>query len=88
LNRLYFTTFQFKKMRRFVGEMRVKPERLAERLEALFAHTPAAGAASLEALTRDVLALVEREMPDVDIARIQRRVGGRRPRWEYTGKRP
>jgi hypothetical protein len=88
LNRLYFTTFQFKKMRRFVGEMRVKPERLAERLEALFAQTPAAGAASLEALTRDVLALVEREMPDVDIARIQRRVGGRRPRWEYTGKRP
>jgi hypothetical protein len=27
VNRLYFTTFQFKKMHRFVAEMRVKPER-------------------------------------------------------------
>ena len=83
LNRLYFTTFQFKKMRRFVGEMRVKPERVAERLEALFQQTHPAAAASLEALVREVLALVAREMPDVDIARLQRRVGGKRPRWEY-----
>jgi hypothetical protein len=88
LNRLYFTTFQFKKMRRFVGEMRIKPERFAERLEELFAQTPAAAAKSLEGLTREVLALVEREMPDVDITGMQRRVGGRRPRWEYAGKRP
>ena len=88
LNRLYFTTFQFRKMRRFVGEMRIKPDRFAERLEALFQQTPAAAAASLEGLVGDVLALVEREMPDVDIARMQRRVGGRRPRWEYTGNRP
>ena len=88
LNRLYFTTFQFKKMRRFVGAMRVKPERFAERLESLFKETPADAAASLELLTRDVLALVERDMPDLDVARIQRRVGGRRPRWDYAGKRP
>jgi len=88
LNRLYFTTFQFKKMRRFVDEMRIKPERFADRLEALFAQTPATAAASLEILVREVLALVEREMPEVDIARLQRRVGGRRPRWEYAANRP
>jgi hypothetical protein len=88
LNRLYFTTFQFKKMRRFVGEMRVKPERFAERLEALFQQTPADAAKSLERLTGEVLALVEGEMPEVDTTRMQRRVGGRRPRWEYAGKRP
>ena len=87
LNRLYFTTFQFKKMRRFVGEMRLKPDRLTDRLEELFHQPPAAAAASLEALTREVLALVEREMPDVDITRMQRRVGGRRPRWDYVAKR-
>jgi hypothetical protein len=57
LNRLYFTTFQFKKMRRFVGQMQVKPERLAERLEDLFQQTPAIAAKSLEALTGEVLAL-------------------------------
>ena len=36
LNRLYFTTFQFKKMRSFVDEMQVKPDRLADRLDELF----------------------------------------------------
>ena len=40
LNRLYFTTFQFKKMRRFVDEMPIKPERLADRLEELFRQSP------------------------------------------------
>jgi hypothetical protein len=86
LNRLYFTTFQFKKMSRFFDQMRIKPERLAERVEALFGQTPAEAAASLEVLVREVLALVEREMPDVDVARLQRRVGGRRPRWEYADR--
>ena len=88
MNRLYFTTFQFKKMRKFVGQMRIKPERFAERLETLFNETPATAAKSLEDLTGEVLALVEREMPEVDITRTKRRVGGRRPRWEYAGKRP
>ena len=46
LNRLYFTTFQFKKMRRFVDQMPIKPERLADRLEELFRQTPAAAAAA------------------------------------------
>ena len=87
LNRLYFTTFQFKKMTRFVDQMRVKPERFAERVEELFRQTPSAAAASLEALVREVLALVAREMPEVDIGRLQRRVGGRRPRWEYASER-
>ena len=84
VNRLYFTTFQFKKMHRFVAEMRVKPERFAERLDDLFQQPSAAAAATLEALTAEVLALVGREMPEIDIAKMQRRVGGRRPRWEYT----
>jgi len=88
VNRLYFTTFQFKKMRRFVDEMRIKPERLAERLDELFQQPPAAAAASLEALTAEVLALVRHHMPDIDVTKMQRRVGGRRPRWEYAGKRP
>jgi len=52
VNRLYFTTFQFKKMHRFVAEMRVKPERFAERLDDLFQQPSAAAVATLEALTR------------------------------------
>jgi hypothetical protein len=71
-------------MRRFVDEMRIKPERFAERLEELFRQPPAVAAASLEGLTAEVLPLVQREMPDVDMTKMQRRVGGRRPRWEYA----
>ena len=40
LNRLYFTTFQFKKMRRFLDGMPIKPERLADRLEDVFRQSP------------------------------------------------
>ena len=70
-------------MRRFVGEMRAKPEGFADRLDDLFQQPPAAAAASLEALTTEVLALVQREMPEIDVTKMQRRVGGRRPRWDY-----
>jgi hypothetical protein len=87
LNRLYFTTFQFKKMERFLDQMPIKPERLGDRLEELFRQTSPAAAASLETLVREVLALVAREMPDVDIGALTRRVGGRRPRWEYVASR-
>jgi hypothetical protein len=87
LNRLYFTTFQFKKMRRFLDQMAIKPERMTDRLEDLFRQPPPAAAASLEALVRDVLALVAREMPEFDISASTRRIGGRRPRWGYVADR-
>ncbi len=77
----------FKKMTRFFDQMRIKPERFVERVEELFRQTPAAAAPSLEVLVREVLSLVEREMPEVDIGRLRRRVGGRRPRWEYAANR-
>jgi hypothetical protein len=84
LNRQYFTTFQFKKMRRFLDRMPIKPERLADRLEDVFRQSPAVAAASLELLVREVLALVRREMPEVDVSALTRRIGGRRPRWDYV----
>ena len=43
LNRQYFTTFQFKKMRRFLDQMPIKPERLADRLEDVFRESPVGG---------------------------------------------
>jgi len=87
LNRQYFTTFQFKKMRRFLDPMRIKPERLADRLEDVFRESPSVAAASLELLVREVLALVQREMPEVDVSALTRRIGGRRPRWDYADSR-
>lgn len=83
LNRLYFTTFQFKKMRRFVDQMRCKPESLADRLDALFTQAPPQAIGSLETLVREVMELVRREMPGVDVGAVTKRIGQRRPPWEY-----
>lgn len=83
LNRLYFTTFQFKKMRRFLNQMRLIPENFAERLEDLFQQAPAEAAVALEELVREVVELVEREMPDADVQATKKSLGKRRPAWEY-----
>ena len=87
LNRQYFTTFQFKKMRRFLDQMPIKPERLADRLEDVFRQSPSGAAASLELLVREVVALVRSEMPEVDVSAPTRRIGGRRPCWDYVASR-
>jgi hypothetical protein len=84
LNRLYFTTFQFKKMRQFIDRMQVKPQRLADRLEGLFTEAPVTAAESIETLVREVVTLVERDMPEVDVSRTKRGLGRRRPPWKYS----
>lgn len=83
LNRLYFTTFQFKKMRRLLGAMTLLPENFAERIEDLFHLEPAGAAVLLETLVREVVPLVEREMPDVDVSAVTKSLGKRRPPWNY-----
>lgn len=84
LNRLYFTTFQFKKTHRFLEQMQVKPENFEPRLHELFRLDSAAAAASLESLVGDVIVLVERELPDVDVSAVKKRLGKVRPAWQYT----
>jgi predicted transcriptional regulator YdeE len=81
LNRLYFTNFQFKKMHRFLNQMTILPESFADRLEELFQQSPSDAALSLEALVREVVGLVEREMPDVDVGATKRALGKRRAPW-------
>lgn len=81
LNRLYFTTFQFKKMHRLLEQMTIAPENFSERLEALFQMPPTDAAIALEALLREVMALVERELPDLDISAVTKLLGKRRPPW-------
>jgi hypothetical protein len=81
LNRLYYSTFQFKRMRRFVGRMRLVPERFADRLDALFSLDPAAAGTELERLVEEIVALVETHMPTVDTAPVRRRIGLRQRPW-------
>ena len=69
LNRLYFSTFQFKRMRRFVAKMALAPTDLADRIERLFAP---GSAEELRRLIADTVALVEARMPEVDTGRVRR----------------
>jgi hypothetical protein len=67
LNRVYFTRFQFKHLRRFVAQLSLSPVRLADRLEGLFRMDPQSSASELERLIEEVAALVHGELPDIDL---------------------
>jgi hypothetical protein len=66
LNRLYYSTFQFKRMRAFIGKMRFAPDDLADRLERLFTAPRNEAITDLEALARETVALVRAYMPEVE----------------------
>lgn len=81
LNKLYFTTFQFKRQHYFIEQMSIKPARLAERIDALFQNDIATAAEQLEQLVIETIALVEHEMPQIDTVGAKRRIGWRQPAW-------
>ncbi|MBW4422785.1 MAG: nucleotidyltransferase domain-containing protein [Myxacorys californica WJT36-NPBG1] len=66
LNHLYYSTFQFKRMSRFIEQMEIAPENLASRLENLFRHEAPVAVNELEALVRETVELVKIHMPQVD----------------------
>jgi predicted nucleotidyltransferase len=67
LNRMYFTRFQFKHLRRYVSQMSVSPPRLAERVESLFRLDPGRATVELESLIEETAVLVRTEMPDLEL---------------------
>lgn len=81
LNRLYYSTFQFKRMSQFIGQMEIAPENLATRLEGLFRHEPQIAVHQLEALVREVVELVEIHLPQVDTSSVKRKLGWRQQPW-------
>jgi predicted nucleotidyltransferase len=80
LNRLYFTRFQLKRMRKLVGRMRLAPPDLADRLERLVADGEGA-VRELERLIAETQALVVAELPDLEL-RLRQPVGARREPWD------
>ena len=66
-NRLYFSTFQFKRTREFVDRLRISPPRLADRLEALFTLDAAASAVELERLVGETRELVAAAVPGIEL---------------------
>jgi hypothetical protein len=80
LNRLYFTRFQLKRMRKLIGRMPLAPPDLADRLERLFDLEDEEAANELERLVEETQALVAAELPDLEL-RLRQPVGTRRLPW-------
>lgn len=81
LNRLYYSTFQFKRMRRFIEQMKIAPENLSDRLESLFQTEPSLAVIELESLVQETVALVEVYMPQIDTSTAKQRLGWRQQPW-------
>ncbi|MCC5660217.1 nucleotidyltransferase domain-containing protein [Nostoc sp. XA010] len=82
LNHLYYSTFQFKRMSRFIQKMEIAPENLVSRLEGLFCHQAPVAVNELEALLRETVELVEVNMQRVDTSEARRRLGWRQQPWK------
>ena len=65
LNRVYFSTFQFKRAGEHIDQLALKPERLAERLDLVANAPPAEGAEELSRLVEETRAIVKAEMTDL-----------------------
>lgn len=81
LNRLYFTTFQFKRMGRFVNQMAHKPEQLGDRLERLFTADRHTAVSQLETIVEETITLIETHMPDIDTNSAKARIGWKQEPW-------
>ena len=82
LNRLYYSTFQFKRMGKFIEQMSIAPMNLTFRLESLFRAEPHVAANQIEQLVQETLDLVDTYMPQVDTSSVRRKVGWRQQPWQ------
>jgi hypothetical protein len=67
LNRLYFSTFEFKRASKFISRLEVAPVNLAARLDALFDSDERRSTAELERLVAETQVLVGERFPDIDL---------------------
>lgn len=67
LNRIYFSRFQLKGLRKLVGQMTLSPPDLADRLESLFRIAPERAVVELERLIDETRMLVAAELPELDL---------------------
>ena len=81
LNRRYFSTFQFKRLRRFAASLPLAPERLADRLDELFTLNPVSAAIELERLADETVTLVETHMPMIHTSSARKLIGMRHQPW-------
>jgi hypothetical protein len=81
LNRHYYSTFQFKRMHRFVVQLDIAPPGFADRLESLFHADGASAAEQAREPTRKIAAQVDEHMPRVDASRAHARIDVQQQAW-------
>jgi hypothetical protein len=81
LNRRYYSSVELKRTRRLVATLPIAPANLVARLEALLTGDWAAAVEQVEAIMREVVALVERHLPGADTTVMQRQPGEREQVW-------
>ena len=81
LNRLYYTSFQFKRMHHFVEQMHITPLDLASRLDAIFHRNFTSATMELKNLFQEAVTLVEQVMPTVDTTAAQQKIAWQQQAW-------
>jgi hypothetical protein len=84
LNRRFYSTFQFKRMRHFVASLPIAPPNFADRLDMVVAGDQRHGIEVLEELIRDVLQLVQRHLPDANTSALRRPPHSRQQPWHVA----
>ena len=82
LNHLYYSTFQFKRMKQFIEKMNIAPENLYVRLENLYHQEPLSAASQLKELVAETVDLVELHMPDIDTSRVRKSLDRQEHSWK------
>jgi hypothetical protein len=67
LNRMYFSTFEFKRAHAFLSRLEIAPPDLAARLDSLFGSDERRSTDELERLVAETQALVSERFPDLDL---------------------
>lgn len=80
LNRVYYPGHKW--VDRLIAELRLAPPDLGARLRALLLMEPRAAGPALGALVEETVALVEREMPEMDTAVVRERLTEPMPAWD------
>jgi hypothetical protein len=81
LNRRYYSSVELKRTRRLVTTLPIAPAHLVARLEALLTGDRTTAVEQVEAIVREVIALVERHLPGADTTVLRRQPGEREQAW-------
>ena len=82
LNHCYYSSFRFKRTRHFIEHLALVPADFADRLEAVFHADTVSSIAQVESLVREVVAMVEQYMPQIDTIAVRQRLERREIAWK------